>query len=113
MKAFVVNKYKAELHLAEVPEPVVGEHDVLVRVEAAGLNQLDEKIRLGEFKQILPYPLPLVLGNDMAGTVLEVGTKVTAFKPGDEVFARPGKDRIGTFAERIAVNQAQIGRAHV
>lgn len=108
MKAFVVNKYKAELHLAEVPEPVVGEHDLLVRVEAAGLNQLDEKIRLGEFKQILPYPLPLVLGNDMAGTVVEVGTKVTAFRPGDEVFARPGKDRIGTFAERIAVNEADL-----
>ena len=108
MKAFVVKKYKADLHLAEVPEPVVGEHDVLVRVEAAGLNQLDEKIRLGEFKQILPYPLPLVLGNDMAGTVLEVGTKVTGFKPGDEVFARPGKDRIGTFAERIAVAEADL-----
>lgn len=108
MKAFVVKKYKADLHLAEVPEPVVGEHDVLVRVEAAGLNQLDEKIRLGEFKQILPYPLPLVLGNDMAGTVLEVGTKVTGFRPGDEVFARPGKDRIGTFAERIAVAEADL-----
>ncbi|MGN8133030.1 NADP-dependent oxidoreductase [Paenarthrobacter sp. 22069] len=108
MKAFVVKKYKADLHLAEVPEPVVGEHDVLVRVEAAGLNQLDEKIRLGEFKQILPYPPPLVLGNDMAGTVLEVGTKVTGFRPGDEVFARPGKDRIGTFAERIAVAEADL-----
>ncbi|NUT70894.1 NADP-dependent oxidoreductase [Pseudarthrobacter sp. C4D7] len=108
MKAFVVDKYKAGLRLADIPEPAVGDHDVLVRVEAAGLNQLDEKIRLGEFKQILPYRLPLVLGNDLAGTVLEVGSKVTGFRPGDEVFARPGKDRIGTFAERIAVTEADL-----
>ncbi|MDQ0118723.1 NADP-dependent oxidoreductase [Pseudarthrobacter sp902506025] len=108
MKAFVIDEYKVGLRMAEVPEPTVGEHDVLVRVEAAGLNQLDEKIRLGEFKQILLYPLPLVLGHDLAGTVLQVGTKVRGFSPGDEVFARPGKDRIGTFAERIAVAEADV-----
>lgn len=108
MKAFVINKHKAGLQPAEVAEPVVGDQDVLVRVEAAGLNQLDEKIRLGEFKQILPYVLPLVLGHDLAGTVLQVGTKVRGFKPGDEVFARPDKARIGTFAERIAVAEADL-----
>lgn len=108
MKAFVLSKYKSALQLVEAAEPVVGDHDVLVRVEAAGLNQLDEKIRLGEFKQILPYALPQVLGHDLAGTVLRVGTKVRSFKPGDEVFARPGKDRIGTFAERIAVAEADV-----
>lgn len=108
MKAFVIDKYKTGLRAAVVPEPEVGAHDVLVRVEAAGLNQLDEKIRLGEFKQILPYPLPLVLGHDLAGTVLQVGTNVRRFRPGDEVFAKPGKDRIGTFAERIAVAEADL-----
>lgn len=108
MKAFVIDKYKAGLRMAEVAEPVLGDRDVLVRVEAAGLNQLDEKIRLGEFKQILPYALPLVLGNDLAGTVLRVGAKVDSFKPGDEVFARPDAARIGTFAERIAVAEADL-----
>src|SRR5688500_16771499 len=103
MRAFVVTKYKEPLQEADVPEPTVGEHDVLVRVEAAGLNPLDEKIRAGEFKQILPYKLPLILGNDVAGTVIRVGTAVRDFKPGDEVYARPHQDRIGTFAERIAV----------
>ncbi|HSU46090.1 MAG TPA: NADP-dependent oxidoreductase, partial [Arthrobacter sp.] len=49
MKAFVVTKYKADVQVGEVPEPVIGERDVLVGVEAAGLNQLDEKIRMGEF----------------------------------------------------------------
>jgi NADPH:quinone reductase-like Zn-dependent oxidoreductase len=108
MRAFVVSKYKGPLHEADVPEPVVGEHDVLVQVQAAGLNMLDEKIRAGEFKQILPYGLPQTLGNDVAGTVIEVGSKVRDFKLGDQVYARPDKDRIGTFAERIAVAEADL-----
>lgn len=108
MRAFVINKYKEPLREAEVAEPTVGERDVLVQVQAAGLNQLDEKIRLGEFKQILPYKLQLVLGNDVAGTVLRVGESVKRFKPGDEVYARPNKDRIGTFAERIAVAEEDL-----
>ncbi|TWP49486.1 NADP-dependent oxidoreductase [Lentzea tibetensis] len=108
MRAFVVAKYKEPLQEADVPEPTVGEHDVLVRVEAAGLNPLDEKIRAGEFKQILPYKLPLILGNDVAGTVIGVGTAVRGFRPGDEVYGRPGQGRIGTFAERIAVAEGDL-----
>ncbi|MFI6439159.1 NADP-dependent oxidoreductase [Streptomyces sp. NPDC050759] len=108
MRAFVVAKYKEPLQEADVPEPTVGEHDVLVRVEAAGLNPLDEKIRAGEFKRILPYKLPLILGNDVAGTVIDVGSAVRGFKPGDEVYARPDPDRIGTFAERIAVAEGDL-----
>lgn len=108
MRAFVVEKYKGPLQESDVPEPTVGEHDVLVQVQAAGLNMLDEKIRAGEFKQILPYKLPLVPGNDVAGTVIRVGSKVGAFKAGDEVYARPDQDRIGTFAERIAVAESDL-----
>jgi NADPH:quinone reductase-like Zn-dependent oxidoreductase len=108
MRAFVVAKYKEPLREADVPEPVVGAHDVLVRVEAAGLNPLDEKIRAGEFKQVLPYKLPLIPGNDVAGTVIRVGAGVRGFRPGDEVYARPGQDRIGTFAERIAVAEGDL-----
>ncbi|BCW51068.1 NADP-dependent oxidoreductase [Arthrobacter sp. StoSoilB13] len=108
MRAFVLKKYKEPLQEVDVPEPLVGEHDVLVQVKAAGLNQLDEKIRQGEFKQVLPYRLPLILGNDLAGVVVSVGAKVRSFKPGDEVFARPDKDRIGTFAERIAVAESDL-----
>ncbi len=67
MRAFVVSAYKQPLEEREVAEPEVGDRDVLVRVEAAGLNQLDEKIRQGEFAQILPYDLPLVLGTMWRG----------------------------------------------
>ncbi|WP_030621447.1 NADP-dependent oxidoreductase [Streptomyces fulvoviolaceus] len=108
MRAFVVTKYKEPLQEADVPEPTVGEHDVLVRVEAAGLNPLDEKIRAGEFKQILPYKLPLILGNDVAGTVIGVGKAVRGFQLGDEVYGRPDQGRIGTFAERIAVAEGDL-----
>lgn len=108
MRAFVVTHYKEPLREADVAEPTVGHCDVLVQVQAAGLNQLDEKIRLGEFKQILPYKLQLILGNDVAGTVIRVGAGVRGFKPGDEVYARPAKDRIGTFAERIAIAEEDL-----
>lgn len=108
MRAFILSKYKTALHEADMPEPVVGDHDVLVRVQAAGLNQLDEKIRVGEFKQILPYKLPIILGHDLAGTVIRIGAKVRNFKPGDEVYGRPGTDHIGTFAERIAVPEQDL-----
>jgi len=108
MRAFILSKYSTALREADVPEPVVGDGDVLVRIQAAGLNQLDEKIRLGEFKQILPYKLPVILGHDLAGTVIRVGAGVRDFRAGDEVYGRPGTDHIGTFAERIAVPAADL-----
>jgi NADPH:quinone reductase-like Zn-dependent oxidoreductase len=110
MKAFVVDRYdkKAALRLAEMPIPDVRDSDVLVEIHAAGLNLLDSKIRDGEFKPILPYRPPFILGHDVAGTVVRVGPKVRNFKPGDEVYARPRDGRIGTFAEYIAINEADV-----
>lgn len=110
MKAFIVDRYKRNgaLRLGEMPEPEVRDHDVLVAIHAASLNQLDAKIRDGEFKLILPYRLPLILGNDVAGVVLRVGPRVRRFKPGDEVYARPSQDRIGTLAEFIAMSEADV-----
>lgn len=110
MKAFILDRYgKGEqLRLGDMPEPQLGENDVLVQVHAASVNPLDSKIRDGAFKALLPYRLPLVLGNDVAGVVLRVGAKVKRFRPGDQVYARPDKDRIGTFAERIAMDEADV-----
>lgn len=108
MRAFVLDDYKQPLREEEVAEPVVGARDVLVSVAAAGVNQLDEKLRAGEFKQILPYAMPLVLGHDVAGTVVRAGAQVRGFEPGDRVYARPRDHRIGTFAERIAVDEADL-----
>lgn len=91
-----------------MPDPELRDNDVLVEIHAAGVNQLDTKIRAGEFKRILPYHLPVVLGNDLAGIVVRIGSKVQRFQPGDEVYARPDKDRIGTFAERISVHEDDL-----
>lgn len=110
MKAFIVNRYgkRETLKLTETAEPVLKENDVLVQIHSAGVNVLDSKIRDGEFKQILPYKTPFTLGHDAAGLVTKVGLKVTRFKVGDEVYARPADHRIGTFAEFIAINENDV-----
>lgn len=107
MKAFVVDRYgrKNGVRAGDMPVPELREDDVLIQIHAAGVNPLDSKIRDGEFKLLLPYRLPLILGHDLAGVVVRVGPRVRRFKPGDEVYARPHKDRIGTFAEFIAVKE--------
>ncbi|OZB87244.1 MAG: NADPH:quinone oxidoreductase, partial [Microbacterium sp. 14-71-5] len=111
MRAFVFDRYTQPVHEADVPEPAVGDHDVLIRVDAAGLNHLDERLRSGEFKALLPYRPPVTLGHDLAGTVLRTGRHATGFRAGDRVYARPRDFRIGTFAERIAVDQADVALA--
>ena len=110
MKSFLIDRYKkgGALRLGEIPEPELRANDVLVEIRAASVNLLDNKIRDGEFKLILPYRLPLVLGNDVAGVVVRAGANVRKFKPGDEVYARPDQARIGTFAEYIAIDEADV-----
>jgi NADPH:quinone reductase-like Zn-dependent oxidoreductase len=109
MKAFVVDEYGQDgPRAADVPEPVVGRRDVLVRVSAASINPLDRMTRNGEFKQLIKYKPPFVLGHDMAGVITDVGTDVRDFKVGDEVYARPRDLRIGTFAEFIAIDQDDV-----
>ena len=94
--------------MGEMPDPEVRENDVLVQVHAAGVNPVDLKIASGEFKLILPFRLPLILGNDVAGVVVRVGPRVRRFKAGDQVYAQPPQDRIGSFAELIAINEDAV-----
>ena len=110
MRAFILERYgrKDGVRIGEMPEPELRDDDVLIQVHAAGVNLLDSKIRDGEFKLVLPYRLPLILGNDVAGVVVRVGPRVQRFKVGDEVYARPDIDRIGAFADLIAVNEADL-----
>jgi NADPH:quinone reductase-like Zn-dependent oxidoreductase len=110
MKAYILDRYGRNVRLrpGETAEPELRENDVLVEIHAAGVNLLDAKLRNGEFKLILPYRTPFVLGHDLAGVVLRVGPRVTQFKPGDEVYSRPADHRIGTFAERIAVHENDL-----
>jgi alcohol dehydrogenase len=110
MKAFILERYgkTRALRLADLPRPELRDGEVLVEVHAAGVNLLDAKIRNGEFKPILPYRLPLVLGHDVAGVVVQVGPQVRQFKIGDEVYARADDFRIGTFAEFVPVRESSL-----
>src|SRR5947207_4690165 len=112
MKAFIVDRYgsKDGVRAGDMPAPELREDDVLVQIHAAGVNLLDAKIRDGEFKRFLPYRFPLILGNEVAGVVVRVGSRVLRFKPGDEVYARPHDDRIGAFAECIAIQEDAVAK---
>ncbi|MFA6085161.1 NADP-dependent oxidoreductase [Mucilaginibacter sp.] len=110
MKAFIIDKYKSKDggHIGQMPDPEPQGDEVLVEVHATAINLLDSKIRSGEFKLILPYKTPFVLGHDVAGIVTRVGPRVQQFKVGDEVYARPADHHIGTFAEFIAIREADV-----
>src|SRR5256884_9603377 len=110
MKAFILDRYGSadRVRAGEMPDPELREDDVLVQIHAAGVNLLDSKVRNGEFKRILPYRLPVILGHDVAGVVVRIGSRVRRFKPGDEVYARPADGRIGAFAEFIAIKEDDV-----
>ncbi|KQM23900.1 MULTISPECIES: NADP-dependent oxidoreductase [unclassified Sphingomonas] len=112
MKAWVLDRYgKGQaLRLTDLPDPAIGDRDVLVAIQATGLNPLDNKIRDGAFKPFLRYKPPFVLGHDFAGKVVAVGTGVRGFKVGDAVHGRPRDGRIGTFATRIAVDAVDVAK---
>lgn len=94
--------------MAEVPMPELRDDEVLVQVHATSVNMLDAKIRNGEFKLLLPYRAPFVLGHNVAGEVVKVGRNVPQFKLGDEVYSRPDDFRIGTFAEFVPVKETSL-----
>lgn len=110
MKAFVLDRYgkNERLRAADVPEPEPRDDEVVIQIHATAVNLLDAKLRNGEFKLILPYRVPFVLGHDVAGVVVRVGPQVRQFKVGDEVYARPDDFRIGTFAELVAVKADSV-----
>ncbi|WP_066296738.1 NADP-dependent oxidoreductase [Arthrobacter luteolus] len=108
MKAFVLQKYGAPITQVSMPEPVLGDHEVLVRMRAAGINHGDERLRSGEFRQIFPFKLPMVLGSEFAGEVVALGSKASKFTPGMQVFAYPDQARMGAFAEFVAVQEDDL-----
>ncbi|MFC0153372.1 NADP-dependent oxidoreductase [Xanthomonas dyei] len=110
MKAVIVDQYKKHgpVRIGEMPMPQLRPNDVLIKVSAASLNPLDAKVRDGEFKMLLPFKTPFVLGNDVAGVVTQVGTAVRDIAVGDAVFAKIEPGRIGTLAEYVAIDAAVV-----
>jgi len=109
MKAMIIDSYgQVPMRLVNMPTPEIGDNEVLAEIHAASINPIDFKIRDGKVKLLVKYNMPLILGNDFSGVVAKVGAKVTRFKVGDEIYARPRKSKIGTFAEYIAIHEDDI-----
>lgn len=113
MKAAILTGYRkngCDLVLRDVPVPEVSAQEVLVKVHTAGVNPLDNMIIHGEVKMIVPYRFPLVMGNELVGTIEKVGAGVSGFSVGDRVYGRMPLRKIGAFAEFAAIDQRAIAK---
>jgi NADPH:quinone reductase-like Zn-dependent oxidoreductase len=109
MQAAILETHRAPFRLAAIARPVPAHGQVLVRIHASAVNPLDLKIREGAAAHAR-HPLPAILGLDLAGTVEAVGTGVTDFHPGDEVYGMTGGvgGRQGSLAQYEAVDAALL-----
>ena len=109
MKAVRIHAYGGldVLHYENVPIPRLQPDDILIQVRAAAVNPVDWKIREGYLQGVLKHQLPLTLGWDVSGEVVEVGPQATDFKIGDTVYVRPDIERDGGYAEYIAVKSSE------
>ena len=105
MRAVLVHDYgdPSVMSLADVDEPITGPHDLRIAVHGTSVNPVDAKIRSGAQRSVIRLQMPAVLGMDVSGVVLEVGSQVTDFVVGDEVFASPSHKRMGCYAEQVVV----------
>lgn len=108
MKAFILKRYgkSDQFAFADIARPTIKADEILVQVQAVGLNPIDNMIPTGTFKPILQFQLPATMGSDVAGTVVEVGNRVTRFKPGDAIFASIFDSGSGALAEFAAVPES-------
>lgn len=112
MKAVQITGYSKQIHtvLRDVPLPQISDSEVLIQVKAAAVNPLELLILTGSVKLIQDYPMPLTLGNECSGIIEEAGSKVTGFQKGDRVYTRLPLNKIGAFAEYVAVDQNAIAK---
>lgn len=111
MKAMMLGAFGGpeSFELRDVPKPVPGAGQVLVRVHATSINPLDYQVRRGDYSDLVP--LPAITGHDVSGVVEEVGPGVTAFAPGDEVWYTPQIfDGPGSYAEYHVADQSIVGK---
>ena len=110
MRAIRINQYGGTetLQLNQIDTPKINTDDILIKVKSCSINPVDWKIREGYLKDFIPCQMPVILGFDVSGVVSEVGSKVTDFKVGDEVFSRPDISRDGAYADYIAVKADEV-----
>ncbi|RCK20005.1 zinc-dependent alcohol dehydrogenase family protein [Thalassospira lucentensis] len=110
MKAQILKSFGGpeSFELSDVAKPVPHAGQVLVRVHATSINPLDYQVRRGDYPDYVP--LPAITGHDVSGVVEEVGSGVTAFAPGDEVWYTPQIfDGPGSYAEYHVASESIIG----
>jgi NADPH:quinone reductase-like Zn-dependent oxidoreductase len=111
MKAVRVHNYGGPevLRFEDAPRPTPGSGELLIRVHAASVNPLDWKVRAGFMKDYIPLPLPFIPGWDVSGVVEAVGSGVTKFRKGDEVYARPDVTAhgYGAYAEYVVAKETE------
>ena len=113
MKAVQIDNYSKtvdSVKIREISIPEIKPDDVLVRVKSVGINLVDNMITRGDVKLITPYSFPLTIGNELAGVIEKTGEKVTEFKEGDRVFSRLPTNKIGAFAEYVAINKKDLAK---
>lgn len=110
MKAMVISEYGGPevLHNALIEPETLTPTDVLVKIFATSVNPVDWKVRQGRLKERLPLKFPAILGWDAAGIIEDVGSSVTRWHIGDPVFVRPSTHRLGTYAEKVTVDQSLL-----
>ena len=115
MKAVQIKNYSKNIDtvLNDIPKPEISDSEVLIQVKAAAVNPVELLILTGSVKLIQDYSMPLTLGNECSGIVEQVGSKVEGFQTGDLVYTRLPLDKIGAFAEYVAVDQKEIAKMPV
>lgn len=112
MRASIIRKYGNNdviEYVEDFPKPEIATDEVLIEMHAASVNPIDWHVMKGDVKLLFNYKMPHILGNDGAGTVVQIGSNVSKFKIGDEVYFRPGKKKItGTFAEFCSVKEDEV-----
>ena len=103
MKAAIVKAYGTKVEVTDIAQPALLDDSLMIEVHATSVNPVDNLIRAGYLKAMLPLPMPYTVGNDVSGVVTAVGKDVSGFKVGDAVFARPQGMQSGTFAEYVMV----------
>ena len=113
MKAVQIDNYSKtvdSVKIREISIPEIKPDEVLVKVKSVGINPVDNMTTRGDVKLITPYSFPLTIGNELAGVIEKKGEKVTEFKEGDRVFSRLPTNKIGAFAEYVAINKKDLAK---
>jgi NADPH:quinone reductase-like Zn-dependent oxidoreductase len=110
MKAVVIDRYGGNevLEIRDLPRPVPGPDDIILKVQAASVNPVDWKIRSGMTKVLTGFRFPKVLGSECSGVVAEKGKNVRQFREGDQVIGFPGIRRLAAFAEYTSVREKNV-----